>query len=230
LHVAHEELDVFWFHQLVAAGRDALGGADAATAVRLLDQSLALWRGPALADLDELQFAQAEQARLEEERLGALESWFDARLMCGRHHEAIVELETLTARHPLRERFWAQWLLALYRCGRQADALRAYRELRSRLIEQLASNRVPSCGSSIAGFSARTRSSNTGQPGAATAVAAHLRKPAMPRAAGPTSPTRLSKKASRTSWPCPESSATSTYGGRILSPADSFGGWPRWDG
>ena len=61
----------------------------------------------------------------------------DAQLMCGRHREAIAELETLTSQHPLRERFWFQRLLALYRAGRQADALRAYRELRSTLIGQL---------------------------------------------------------------------------------------------
>jgi DNA-binding SARP family transcriptional activator/pimeloyl-ACP methyl ester carboxylesterase len=137
LRVAPGELDVVRFQQLAASGREALAAGDAATAVRLLDESLALWRGPALADFGDLQFAAAEQARLEEERLGVLESRVDAQLMCGRHLEPIAELETLTTRHPLRERFWSQRLLALYRAGRQADALRAYRELRSALIEQL---------------------------------------------------------------------------------------------
>ncbi len=137
LRVTPGELDVLRFRQIAASGREALAAGDAATAVRLLDESLALWRGPALADLGDLQFATAEQARLEEERLGVLESRVDAQLMCGRHREPIAELETLTTRHPLRERFWSQRLLALYRAGRQADALRAYRELRSTLIGQL---------------------------------------------------------------------------------------------
>ena len=84
--------------------------------MRLLDQSLALWRGPALADLDELPFASAEQARLEEHRLDVVESRVDAQLACGRHQETVAELEALTTEHPLRERFWFQRLLALYRC------------------------------------------------------------------------------------------------------------------
>jgi DNA-binding SARP family transcriptional activator/pimeloyl-ACP methyl ester carboxylesterase len=137
LRVAPGELDVVRFQQLAASGREALAAGDAATAVRLLGESLAMWRGSALADFGDLQFAAAEQARLEEERLGVLESRVDAQLMCGRHREPIAELETLTTRHPLRERFWSQRLLALYRAGRQADALRAYRELRSTLIDQL---------------------------------------------------------------------------------------------
>ena len=137
LRVAPEELDVLRFEQLVVASRGALASGDADAAVRLLDQSLALWRGLALADIDDAQFAGVEQARLEEERLGALESRIDALLACGRHHDTVAELETLTRDHPLRERFWHQRLLALYRSGRQAEALRAYRELRSTLVDEL---------------------------------------------------------------------------------------------
>jgi DNA-binding SARP family transcriptional activator/pimeloyl-ACP methyl ester carboxylesterase len=137
LRVTTEELDVLRFERLAAAGRDALAAGEATAAVRLLDQSLALWRGPALADLDELPFVSAEQARLEEHRLDVVESRVDAQLACGRHQETIAELEALTTQHPLRERFWFQRLLALYRAGRQADALRAYRELRSVLAGQL---------------------------------------------------------------------------------------------
>ena len=85
LRAAADELDVLRFEQLAASGRDALAGGDPATAVRLLDESLALWRGPALADLGDLQFAAAERARLEEKRLGAVESRMDAQLVCGRH-------------------------------------------------------------------------------------------------------------------------------------------------
>ena len=83
-------------------------------------------------------FRPGEAGRLEEERLAALESRAEALLACGRHRDLIAELETLTAAHPLRERFWLQRMLALYRAGRQADALRAYRELRAILIADLA--------------------------------------------------------------------------------------------
>ena len=131
------ELDVLQFEQLVLAGRDALAGGDPATAARLLGEGLGLWRGQALADLGDLEFAAAERTRLEEKRLGAVELRMDALLDSGRHGEMIAELETLTTNHALRERFWSQRLLALYRCGRQADALRAYRELRTILVEQL---------------------------------------------------------------------------------------------
>jgi DNA-binding SARP family transcriptional activator/pimeloyl-ACP methyl ester carboxylesterase len=132
-----DELDVLRFEQLTGAGRAALAGGDAAAAARLLDDSLALWRGPALADLGAFLFAGTERARLEGGRLDAVEWRVDALLACGRHQETIAELEELTARYPLRERFWAQRMLALYRGGRQADALRAYRELRAVLIEEL---------------------------------------------------------------------------------------------
>jgi DNA-binding SARP family transcriptional activator/pimeloyl-ACP methyl ester carboxylesterase len=137
LRAAADELDVLRFEQLVLAGRDALAGGDPATAARLLDECLALWRGPALADLGDLVFAGSERTRLEEKRLGAVELRMDALLDSGLHGEVTAELETLTANYALRERFWSQRLLALYRCGRQADALRAYRELRTILVEQL---------------------------------------------------------------------------------------------
>ena len=137
LRVTAEELDVLRFEQFTAAGRDALAAGDAAGAARLFDRALALWQGPALADLEDLPFARAEAARLEEARLGVLETRMDAQLACGQHHDVLAELEALTASHPLRERFWHQRLLALYRSGRQADALRAYRELRTALTGQL---------------------------------------------------------------------------------------------
>ena len=137
LRATADELDVLQFEQLVLAGRDALAGGDPAAAARLLDECLGLWRGPALADLGDLEFAEAERTRLEEKRLSAVELRMDAMLDSGRHGEMIAELEMLTADHALRERFWSQRLLALYRCGRQADALRAYRELRTILVEQI---------------------------------------------------------------------------------------------
>ena len=137
LRVGADELDMVKFEQLVSAGREALAASDAETAIVFLDQSLELWRGPALADLGDGRYASAERARLDEQRLAALESRIEAQLACGRHHATIAELETLTAANPLRERFWRYRLLALYRCGRQAEALRAYRELRATLTEQL---------------------------------------------------------------------------------------------
>ena len=137
LRVAPQEIDVAQFARLASAGRAAMADEQPEAAVRYLDQALALWRGPALADLEDVPFAMAERTRLEEERLGALECRIDGLLACGRHQETVAELEALTASHPLRERFWQQRLVALYRCGRQAEALRAYRELRSILVEQL---------------------------------------------------------------------------------------------
>jgi len=137
LRIGPGELDVPRFEQLAAEGAAALAAGDGAAAARYLDQALGLWRGPALADFDTVPSARAEAARLEEQRLAALESRAEALLACGRHRDLIAELETLTAAHPLRERFWSQRMLALYRAGRQADALRAYRELREILVAEL---------------------------------------------------------------------------------------------
>lgn len=138
LQVTPGELDARQFEKLAAAGNAALAASDAATAAQRLDQALDLWRGPALAGLEAVPSVRAEAGRLEEERLAALESRAEAMLACGRHRDLIAELETLTAAHPLRERFWSQRMLALYRAGRQADALRAYRELRDILVGELA--------------------------------------------------------------------------------------------
>ncbi len=138
LRVAAGELDALRFEQLAAEGDTALAAGDAVTAAQRLDQALGLWRGPALADFDTVPSARAEASRLEEQRLAVLESRAEALLACGRHRELIAELEALTAAHPLRERFWYQRMLALYRSGRQADALGAYRALRDILVAELA--------------------------------------------------------------------------------------------
>ena len=138
LRVAPGELDALRFEQLATEGDAALAADDAATAAQCLDQALGLWRGPALADFDTVPSARTEAGRLEEQRLAALESRAEALLACGRHRDLIAELETLTAAHPVRERFWYQRMLALYRAGRQADALRVYRELREFLVAELA--------------------------------------------------------------------------------------------
>jgi YVTN family beta-propeller protein len=100
-------------------------------------EALALWRGPALADLDGEPFAAAAAGRLEEQRLAVLAERIDADLALGRHGELVPELEALVAEHPYRERFRAQLMLALYRSGRQADALAAYRAARETLVEGL---------------------------------------------------------------------------------------------
>jgi DNA-binding SARP family transcriptional activator/pimeloyl-ACP methyl ester carboxylesterase len=138
LRVAAAELDTLRFEQLVGEGKAALEADDAATAVQRLDQALGLWRGPALAGFDDAPSLQAEAGRLDEDRLAALESRAEALLGCGRHRDLIAELKVLTTTHPLRERFWYQRMLALYRSGRQADALHAYRELRDVLVVELA--------------------------------------------------------------------------------------------
>src|SRR5439155_4581131 len=102
-----------------------------------LEEALALWRGTPLADLAYHRFAQPEIARLEELRLAALEDRIDSDLQHGRHAELVAELEALVAEHSSRERLVAQLLLALYRSGRQADALDTYREVRHTLVAEL---------------------------------------------------------------------------------------------
>jgi DNA-binding SARP family transcriptional activator len=133
MQVDRSELDLACFEQLL---RDARG-ADPAGAAQILDQALALWRGPALADLAYEPFAQTPVARLEELRLVALEQRIDADLACARHMELVGELEVLVMEHPLRERLRCQLMLALYRSGRQAEALDAYQQARRTLSEEL---------------------------------------------------------------------------------------------
>jgi DNA-binding SARP family transcriptional activator len=127
------ELDLARFERLVAEARRAAPES----AAQKLRQALALWRGPALADLAYERFAQAEVARLEELRLAALDQRIDADLAAGRHAELVGELEALVAEHPLRERLRCQLMLALYRSSRQAEALAAYRAARHELSEGL---------------------------------------------------------------------------------------------
>jgi DNA-binding SARP family transcriptional activator/class 3 adenylate cyclase len=136
LEVADDELDLARFERLVAEGRRALTGGDAARASELLRDAVALWRGPALAEFSE-PFARHEGARLEELRIGALEWRIDADLALGRHRDVVGELEALTVQHPLRERQRAQHMLALYRSGRHAEALAAYQAFRRTLADEL---------------------------------------------------------------------------------------------
>jgi DNA-binding SARP family transcriptional activator/pimeloyl-ACP methyl ester carboxylesterase len=137
LRVTEAELDSCRFTELTAEAADAMAEDKPAIALHRLDEALRLWRGPALAGID-APSVRTEAGRLEELRLAALEARAEALLECGKFGDAIAELETLTAAHPLRERLWSLRMLALYRAGRQADALRAYRDLRAILAGELA--------------------------------------------------------------------------------------------
>ncbi|HXV33812.1 MAG TPA: BTAD domain-containing putative transcriptional regulator [Gaiellaceae bacterium] len=137
LHVAPDQLDALRFERLLARGRKALTAGKAELAAATLRDALALWRGPALADVAYEPWAQAEIARLEELRKAALEERIDADLALGRHAELVGELEALVTAEPLRERLRGQLMLALYRSGRQADALAAYRAAREALVGEL---------------------------------------------------------------------------------------------
>ena len=137
LHVEADELDAERFERLAVEGAAALGRKSYGEASQLLADALALWRGPALSDLRYDSFAQGEIARLEELRLAAVEDRIEAELGLGRHDQLIGELEALVAEQPTRERLRGFLMLALYRAGRQADALEAYREAREVLLDEL---------------------------------------------------------------------------------------------
>jgi YVTN family beta-propeller protein len=127
LSVPPGQLDACRFEALLEQGRRELAHGDAELAAGTLRSALALWRGPPLADLAYQRFAQSEISRLEELRLTALEERIEAELTLGRSDALVPELEALIAQHPYRERLRAQLMLALYRCGRQAEALDTYR-------------------------------------------------------------------------------------------------------
>jgi DNA-binding SARP family transcriptional activator len=133
LEIAPEQLDLERFRRMVEAAK-AAPPTERATQLRA---ALALWRGPALADLAFEPFAEHEAARLEELRLAALEERLDADLESGAHAELVGELESLVREHPLRERLRGQLMLALYRSERQAEALDAYRDARRQLVDEL---------------------------------------------------------------------------------------------
>jgi DNA-binding SARP family transcriptional activator len=134
IRLAPEQLDLTAFERLTADATDALIEEEAQRAADLLREALSLWRGAPLADLTYESFARAPIERLEEIRLAALEQRIEAELELGRHRELVGELEQLTSEYPLRERLRAQLMLALYRSGRQAEALDAYRRAREALV------------------------------------------------------------------------------------------------
>ena len=133
IRLAPGQLDLDRFERLV----EEAGDAEPPEAAEKLREALALWRGPALADFAYEPFAQAAIGRLEEVHLLAVEMRIDADLALGRHAELVAELDALAAEHPLRERLRGQLMLALYRSGRQAEALAAYQSARSTLVDEL---------------------------------------------------------------------------------------------
>jgi DNA-binding SARP family transcriptional activator len=139
LELEDDELDLRRFEQLVSAS----GGQPPESATELLREALALWRGSPLEEFAYEGFAQTAIARLEEVRLGAVELRIAADLELGRHREVVPELEGLAREFPLREGPTRQLMLALYRAGRQADALQAFRKTRARLADELGLRPTP---------------------------------------------------------------------------------------
>ncbi|MFL6223548.1 MAG: BTAD domain-containing putative transcriptional regulator, partial [Actinomycetes bacterium] len=138
LQIDPERLDLHRFQRLDHEGRQALAAGDPARAADLLRRALALWRGPALADVAaSADIAWPELVGVEELQVASTEARIEAELALGRHHELVAELEGLVRLHPLREHLHGQLMLALYRSGRQADALAAYRAARRVLVDEL---------------------------------------------------------------------------------------------
>lgn len=137
LRVKPGELDVDRFAELLEAGRQAMASNEPDVAATTLRRALSLWRGPVLVELADDRFARPQIDRLEELRLAALTERVEADLALGRHVDLVGELEEVTRRHPLQERLCGQLMLALYRSGRQAEALEVYRSIRHALVHQL---------------------------------------------------------------------------------------------
>lgn len=137
LAVHDHELDVARFRAMIANGRCALAQGDVPAAAETFREALALWRGPALADVSSPVLDQVHRPALEEQRTAVLEQRIDCDLILGRHSELVGELTALLAVHPLREGFAAQLMLALYRTGRRTDALETYRRTRRILRDEI---------------------------------------------------------------------------------------------
>ncbi len=138
-----DAVDVHRFDATVAAARAAAASGDPVTASARYDEALHLWRGPALADVGETEWIRGERTRLEELRFTALEERLGLLVDTGRHTEVVSELEGLVADHPLRESLHRLLMLALYRSGRQADALAVHQRLRARLADELGIDPAP---------------------------------------------------------------------------------------
>ena len=139
-YVVHVDADIFdaaRFERLVVEAQTLRQQGDPSGTVELLDYALQLWRGPAFGEFAVAEFARAEAARLEALRWTAIEERVEARLTLGAHEELVGELEVLVGESAFRERLWGELMLALYRSGRQAEALRAYARVRTLLGEEL---------------------------------------------------------------------------------------------
>ncbi|MES9544044.1 BTAD domain-containing putative transcriptional regulator [Actinomadura sp. NPDC000600] len=132
-----DDVDACRFERLAGAGRAALAGGDAGRALALLREALELWRGPALAELPDSETARSAAARLEEQRLGAVEDRIEAALRLGEQGAVVAELRELVGRHPLRERLAGLLMRALFAAGGQAEALVVFEEIRRRLADEL---------------------------------------------------------------------------------------------
>jgi predicted ATPase/DNA-binding SARP family transcriptional activator len=143
LAVAPDEVDAHRFQRLSAQGREALQAGRSALAAEVLREALALWRGPALADVGDAPFAAAQVVRLEELRTGAVEDRVEADLALGRHRSLVAELGEAVAAYPLRERLRGQLMRALYGSGRQSEALEAYEAARRELADSLGADPGP---------------------------------------------------------------------------------------
>jgi DNA-binding SARP family transcriptional activator len=137
LAVAEDDVDAGRFAALASAGQQASRSGRPEEAARLLTEALGMWRGPAFADVTSVSAVRTAAEHLDELRLGAMEARIEADLACGRSGTLVAELQALTRDHPMREGLWRLRMLALYRCGRQADALAAYRSVRELLDEEL---------------------------------------------------------------------------------------------
>ncbi|GAQ62813.1 transcriptional regulatory protein EmbR [Streptomyces scabiei] len=137
LRVAPDRTDLHTFQGLVEKGRVELAAGSPEKASLLLRDALALWRGPVLTDLVETGIDWPELTSVRNARLDALEDYFEAELACGRHHRILAELEKTVATEPLRERLLGQLMLALYRSGRQTNALDVYHGARTEMVEKL---------------------------------------------------------------------------------------------
>ncbi|MFF8354768.1 BTAD domain-containing putative transcriptional regulator [Streptomyces chartreusis] len=137
LRVPQQRVDLLDYQQRVVTGRAALAAGEVERARRSLGEALALWRGPVLSDLVEEGICWPELTALQNRRLDVMEDHFEAALACGRHQSVLPDIESLVAAEPLRERASGQLMVALYRCGRQAEALAVFGRVRSALVDGL---------------------------------------------------------------------------------------------
>ena len=182
LDLGPDQIDAVRFERLAATGRDALARADVAGAADALREGLALWRGPALDGLAGWPGFGAEARRFHEARLGATEDLAAAELGLDRPGDALARLEPHVAANPLRERAWGQLMLALYRLGRQAEALRAYQQVRHVLAEELGLEPTPALHDLEAGILQHRPDLLLGEP----AIPARMASPARSRDFGDT--------------------------------------------